>query len=71
MNKLGPFAASADKCKQCKLLQHEVKFLGHVVDSTGVKPDWSPECHTSFVELTALTQAPVLAYADYSLTFIF
>ncbi len=118
---------------KCKLLQPEVKFLGHVVDSTGVRPDpdkisavldwpvpttikqvraflglagyyrrfvrgfagvarplnqlltgipasrkseaqkvnWSPECQTSFAELkTALTQAPVLAYADYSLPFI-
>lgn len=110
-----------------------MKFLGHVVDSTGVKPDpdkisavldwpvpntikqvraflglagyyrrfvsgfakvtrplnqlltgipanrkseaqkvnWSPDCQTSFVALkTALTQAPVLAYADYSLPFV-
>lgn len=118
---------------KCKLLQHEVKFLGHVVDTTGVKPDpdkisavvdwpvpttvkqvraflglagyyrrfvsgfakvarplnqlltgipvnrkseahkvnWSPECQTSFAQLkAALTQAPVLAYADYSLPFV-
>ncbi|XP_029920671.1 uncharacterized protein LOC115368614 [Myripristis murdjan] len=118
---------------KCKLLQPEVKFLGHVVDQKGVKPDpdkisavldcpipttikqvraflglagyyrrfvsgfakiarplnqlltgipadkkfenrkvqWSPECQMSFDELkTALTQAPVLAYADYSLPFI-
>ncbi|XP_049897830.1 uncharacterized protein LOC126388653 [Epinephelus moara] len=118
---------------KCKLLQHEVKFLGHVVDQNGVRPDpdkisavldwpipntirqvraflglagyyrrfvsgfakvarplnqlltgipankrsetrtvqWSAECQKSFDALkTALTQAPVLAYADYSLPFI-
>uniref|UniRef100_A0A669DMH2 Gypsy retrotransposon integrase-like protein 1 n=1 Tax=Oreochromis niloticus TaxID=8128 RepID=A0A669DMH2_ORENI len=118
---------------KCKFLQQEVKFLGHVVDKCGVRPDpdkisavidwpvpdtirqvrsflglagyyrrfvsgfakiarplntlltgvpvnkktdrrkvqWSPECQTAFEALkAALTQAPVLAYADYSLPFI-
>lgn len=118
---------------KCKLLQNEVKFLGHVVDQNGVRPDpgkvssvmdwpvpstvrqvraflglagyyrrfvagfakiarplnslltgnpadkksegrqvhWSPECQASFESLkTSLTQAPVLAYADYSHPFI-
>ncbi|KAI3374165.1 hypothetical protein L3Q82_006024 [Scortum barcoo] len=113
---------------KCKLLQRDVKFLGHVVDPRGVRPDpdkvsavldcpalstvkqvraflglagyyrrfvagfakiarplnallsgvptdkrmesrsvqWSPECQTSFDALkAALTQAPILAYADY------
>uniref|UniRef100_A0A669D8G6 ribonuclease H n=1 Tax=Oreochromis niloticus TaxID=8128 RepID=A0A669D8G6_ORENI len=118
---------------KCKFLQQEVKFLGHVVDKCGVRPDpdkisavmdwpvpdtirqvrsflglagyyrrfvsgfakiarpltalltgvpvnkktdrrkvqWSPECQTAFEALkAALMQAPVLAYADYSLPFI-
>ena len=117
---------------KCKLLQREVKFLGHVVDQQGVRPDpeklvavrewpspatvrdvrawlglagyyrrfvpsfaaiarplndlligvpndakshvrkivWTPECQTAFDALkTALTQAPVLAYADYDKPF--
>lgn len=34
------------------------------------KVQWSPECQASFESLkTALTQAPVLMYADYSLPF--
>lgn len=118
---------------KCKLLQQEVKFLGHIVDRQGVKPDpekisavqdwpppttvkqvraflglagyyrrfvsnfakiarplnqlltgipaskksetkgvrWSTDCQEAFDALkTALTQAPILAYADYSLPFI-
>lgn len=118
---------------KCKLLQQEVKFLGHIVDRKGVKPDpektsavqdwpppttirpvrpflklagyyrrfvsniakiarplnqlltgipaskkteargvcWSTDCQEAFDTLkTALTQAPILAYADYSLPFL-
>ncbi|XP_074532106.1 uncharacterized protein LOC141795198 [Halichoeres trimaculatus] len=118
---------------KCKLLQHEVKFLGHVVDPDGVRPDpdkisavldwpipstirqvqaflglagyyrrfvsgfakvarplnqlltgipadkrsearqvqWTSECQESFDALKkALTEAPVLAFANYSLPFI-
>ena len=118
---------------KCKLLQTEVKFLGHVVDGRGVRPDpdkiaavqdwrtpttvrevraflglagyyrrfvpsfaavarplnnlltgvpndvkshqcrveWSPDCQQAFLELkSALTQAPILAYADYNLPFV-
>ena len=118
---------------KCKLLQSEVKFLGHVVDQAGVRPDpdkiravqewpvpttvretraylglagyyrryvpafaamarplnnllvgipsdarahhqkidWTPECQISFDALkAALTQAPVLAYADFSKPFV-
>lgn len=117
---------------KCKLLQKEVKFLGHVVDDRGVRPDpekvsavqecripatvrqvraflglagyyrrfipgfakmalplnrllagapaaqtrtrkveWTSECQDAFVKLkAALTQAPVLAYADFSLPFV-
>ena len=118
---------------KCKLLQREVKFLGHVVDREGVRPDpdkivavrdwtppatvrelrawlglagyyrrfvpsfaaiarplhdlligvpndatsrqreltWTPACQTAFDALkAALTQAPVLAYADYEQPFV-
>ena len=118
---------------KCTLLQREVKFLGHVVDREGVRPDpdklvavrnwpppttvrdirawlglsgyyrrfvpsfaamarplndlligvpndakfnlrkitWTSACQTAFDALkTALTQAPVLAYADYTQPFI-
>lgn len=118
---------------KCRLLQAEVKFLGHVVDGRGVRPDpekvtavqewkapttvrevraflglagyyrrfvpafaavarplsdlligvpndvkshqcridWTPACEEAFRALkTALTQAPILAYADYSLPFV-
>uniref|UniRef100_A0A3P9MEE5 Gypsy retrotransposon integrase-like protein 1 n=1 Tax=Oryzias latipes TaxID=8090 RepID=A0A3P9MEE5_ORYLA len=118
---------------KCKLLQQEVKFLGHIVDKQGVKPDpeklsavqdwpppttikqvrsflglagyyrrfvsnfariarplnqlltgipannksgtgrvqWTTDCQKAFETLkTALTEAPVLAYADYSLPFL-
>ncbi|XP_029967090.1 LOW QUALITY PROTEIN: uncharacterized protein LOC115402705 [Salarias fasciatus] len=118
---------------KCKLLQREVKFLGHVVNQAGVMPDpdkitavtewpiptsvrevraflglagyyrrfvkgfakiarplnnlltgipkndkrsctksidWTPECQTAFDQLKeVLTQAPVLAYADYTKPF--
>ena len=117
---------------KCTLLQNEVKFLGHVVDRQGVRPDpdkvaavrdwptpstvrevraflglagyyrrfvpsfaaiarplnnlligvpnnvkshkcsidWTAECQNSFCALkTALTEAPVLAYADYNQPF--
>ena len=118
---------------KCRLLQKEVKFLGHVVDERGVRPDadkiaavrdwappstvrevraflglagyyrrfvpsfaaiarplnnllvgipddakshrhkvaWSPECQSAFDALKmALTEAPILAYADYDLPFV-
>uniref|UniRef100_A0AAY5L9X8 Gypsy retrotransposon integrase-like protein 1 n=1 Tax=Esox lucius TaxID=8010 RepID=A0AAY5L9X8_ESOLU len=117
---------------KCKLFQSQVKFLGHVVDRHGVRPDpekisavvdwatpstvkevraflglagyyrrfisgfakiarplnsllagipadkktgsvgvnWTEECQQAFQQLkTSLTQAPVLAYADFSLPF--
>ena len=118
---------------KCRLFQREVKFLGHVVDERGVRPDadkiaavrdwappstvrevraflglagyyrrfvasfaaiarpinsllvgitddekshrrkvcWSPECQAAFDALKqALTQAPILAYADYTKPFV-
>ena len=118
---------------KCKLLQREVKFLGHVVDREGVRPDpdklvavrdwpppatvrdvrawlglagyyrrfvpsfaaiarplndlligipndakshvraitWTPACQKAFDALkAALTQSPVLAYADYGQPFV-
>ncbi|KAI5613446.1 hypothetical protein C0J50_11334, partial [Silurus asotus] len=118
---------------KCQFLQRQVKFLGHVVDKSGISPDpektaavqgwpvpstvrevraflglagyyrrfivnfarmaqplnallvgvsadkksssrkveWSTDCQDAFVKLkTCLTQAPILAYADFSLPFV-
>uniref|UniRef100_A0A3B3HUY0 Gypsy retrotransposon integrase-like protein 1 n=1 Tax=Oryzias latipes TaxID=8090 RepID=A0A3B3HUY0_ORYLA len=118
---------------KCRLFQQEVKFLGHIVDRSGVRPDpekvkavqdwpipstikgvraflglagyyrrfvagfaniarplnsllvgipatkrsgtqrivWTPDCKASFDALKeALTQAPILAYADFNKPFV-
>lgn len=118
---------------KCQFFQRQVKFLGHVVDKTGISPDpgktaavqewpvpstvrevraflglagyyrrfianfariaqplnallvgvpadkkssnrkiqWTTDCQAAFVKLkTCLTQAPILAYADFSLPFV-
>ncbi|XP_048853492.1 uncharacterized protein LOC125721577 [Brienomyrus brachyistius] len=128
LSRLGGYGLKL-KPQKCKLFQHQVQLLGHVVDEAGVHPDpekiravtewqppktvrevrsflgfagyyrrfikgfakiarplhallvgmakkgqapvvWTEECSQAFVSLKErLTQAPVLAFADFSLPF--